>query len=125
MKPSPYKEPLPDGCPPDTAEEIVEPRRVFRLIRSDVPTDDDFHSLRAENPTRVYRGLDECRVRGLSVFGTRNDCEQAARLPRLRGRSLCRVNLVRGAGRIRQTGQWSHHTWWPLARFDILAHCEP
>ena len=120
-----YKEPLPDGCPPDAAEEIVDPRRVFRLTRAGMPTDDDFRSLRAENPTRVYRGLDECRVRGLSVFGNRGDCEWAARLPRLRGCSLCSIDLGIGAGRIQQTGQRSHHTWWPLAQFDILARCEP
>ena len=26
-------------------------------------------------------------------------------------------------GYIQQTGGWSHHTWWPYAAFDIVAHC--
>lgn len=48
----------------------------------------------------------------------------AGKLPALRGKRICRVQLMAGAGRIRQTGKPSHHTWWPLADFDILGHCE-
>ena len=45
-----YREELPAGCPPDEAEEIVEERVVFRIVRKDPPTHDDFRSQRAEQP---------------------------------------------------------------------------
>jgi len=117
-----YREPLPEGCPPDAAEEIASPREVFRLVRSSPPTLGDFQSQRAEKPDAVIQ-VSECQARGLSVFAERRDSERALKLPTLRGRLLCRLRLEAGAGRIQQTGRPSHHTWWPLAAFDILAHC--
>jgi len=54
----------------------------------------------------------------------RRDAEaKALKLPHLKNRKICRVLLPAGAGRIQQTFQPSHHTWWPLAAFDIQAHC--
>ena len=118
-----YREPLPDGCPPDTAEEIVQPRDVFRLVRTDPPTEDDFKSQREENPGRTFRGVDECQARGLSVHTDRRDSENALRLPKFRRWSICRLQLGLGAGKILQTGRPSHHTWWPLADYNVLAQC--
>jgi hypothetical protein len=119
-----YRDPLPEGCPPDAAEEIAASRVVFRLVRSDPPTSDDFLSQRQEKPGREFPGVSECHACGLSVFADRKDAEaKALRLPTLKGRKVCRVTLSAGAGRIQQTFQPSHHTWWPLAAFDILAHC--
>lgn len=116
-----YREPLPEGCPPEEAEEIAESREVFRLVRNNPPRFDDFRSQRAEKPDAVFQ-VTECQARGLSVFADRRDSERALKLPTLRGRLICRLRLEPGAGRIQQTGRPSHHTWWPLADFDILAH---
>lgn len=119
-----YREPLPEGCPPVAAEEIVAPREVFRLVRNSSPTLNDFRSQRAEKPQAVFT-VSECQVCGLSVFTERRDAEaKALKLPRFRGHLVCRVKLQAGAGRIQQTFHPSHHTWWPLAAFDILAYCE-
>lgn len=96
---------------------------MFRVARSDPPTDDDFRSQRALRPDAVFSDVPECMARGLSVFGKRGDAEKALKLPRLRGGIPVRVLLTAGAGRIQQTFRPSHHTWWPLAGFDILAHC--
>lgn len=117
-----YREPLPEECPPDGAEEIAAPREVFRLVRNSPPTVGDFLSQRAEKPDAVFQ-VSECQARGLSVFAERRDSERALKLPTLRGRLICRLRLEAGAGRIQQTGRRSHHTWWPLAAFDIMAHC--
>jgi hypothetical protein len=117
-----FREPLPEGCPPEEAEEIALPREVFRLVRNNPPTLDDFRSQRAEKPNAVFQ-VTECQARGISVFADRRDSERALKLPVLRGRLICRVRLEAGAGRIQQTGRPSHHTWWPLAAFDIMAHC--
>ena len=63
-----YREPLPDNCPPDTAEEINAPRTVYRLVRNNPTTDDDFRFQRSEQPERIFRDVTECQARGLSVF---------------------------------------------------------
>ena len=119
-----YRDPLPEGCPPDAAEEIATPRVAFRLVRTDPPTPDDFLSQRQEKPGRTFQGVTECQACGLSVFTDRHDAEaKALKLPHLKNRVICRVMLPPGAGRIQPTFQPSHHTWWPLATFDILAHC--
>lgn len=79
-------------------------------------------SLRAERPEATFR-CSECHARGVSVLDCLAACERALKLPRLRGRRVCSVRLDNGAGYIQQTFQPSHHTWWPLADWDILAHC--
>jgi len=119
-----FRELLPEGCPPDDADEVFAERDVFRLVRTHSPTIDDFRSHRAEKPDGKF-GVSECQARGLSVHVDRRDSERALKLPALRGRFICLVHLRAGAGRIQQTGRPSHHTWWPLAEFNILANCEP
>ena len=118
-----YREPLPNDCPPDTAEEIRATQVFFRLVRTNPPTDTDFISQRGENPDRGFGKISECQARGLSVFAERGDSQRALKLPGLRGRQICRVVLNAGAGRIQKTSRRSHHTWWPLADFEILANC--
>lgn len=117
-----YREPLPDDCPPDDAEEINALRIVYRLVRNNPPTDADFRSQRALYPDKAFRY--ECRARGLSVFENRQDAERQLELKSWHGARLCRVDLVPGAGRILKTYRNSHYTWWPLADFDILANCQ-
>ena len=118
-----YRESLPPGCPPDEAREITSSEAVFRLVRTYPPTADDFRSQRAEKPFQEFHGVSECHAWGLSVFSRREDSQRAMKLPALRGRLICRVQLESGAGSIQQTGRRSHHTWWPLADFDILSRC--
>ena len=117
-----YREPLPEDCPPETAEEITEQRIVYRPVRHSPPTDADFRSQRAEKPD-VKFNTSECQARGLSVFARRSDAEKQSKRRNLRGTAVCRIMLVPGTGRILKTGGSSHYTWWPLAGYDILAHC--
>ena len=119
----PYREPLPDDCPPAAAAEITEPRIVYRLVRHNPPTDDDFRSQRAEKPYARFN-TSECQARGLSVFSRRGDAERQSTRRNLWGTMVCPVSLMPGAGRILKTGGGSHHTWWPLASYDISANCQ-
>ena len=124
-----FREHLLPGCPPDTAEEIVEPRRVYRLVCTDPPTDADFDSVRAEHPDRLpFRpAWKECRARGLSVHATRASAEHSrSSTSKLSGRRICLVQLEPGAGYIERNGGKAHCTWWPLDDFDILprSRCE-
>ena len=57
---------------------------MFRLVRTDPPTESDFRSQRSEKPGQVFGGIIECQARGLSVHLDRHDSEQALRLPSLR-----------------------------------------
>jgi len=94
------------------------------LVTNNPLTDDDFRSQRVERPNRIFRDVTECQARGLSVFAARNVAERLSASGRLHGLSVCRVTLAPGAGRIQPTGRRSHHTWWPLADYDILANCQ-
>ena len=98
---------------------IGQRRDVYRLVKTIPPTDDDFRSQRAEKPHHHFS--DECRARGLSVHTDPRDSEKARRLPTLQGRLICRLRLDAGAGELLQTGRPSHHTWWLLASYDVLA----
>ena len=118
-----YREPLPDGCPPSGAEEIIVPRVIYRLVQHNPPLDSDFKSHRAMNPDRIFKSVSECVTRGLSVTSDFDDAVRRLRLPKFRGAMVCRVALDIGAGRIQQTNSPPHHTWWPLTDFDISANC--
>lgn len=119
-----FREELPADCPPAEAEEIASAREVFRVVRALPPNDRDFDSQRSEKPDRDFPGVSECLARGISVFAKRSDCDRVLKLSHMRNRKICRVRLDAGAGKIQQTFQPSHHTWWPLASFDILGHCD-
>ena len=95
-----YRDSLPDGCPPDAAEEITASREVFRLVRTNPPTAADFLSQRQEKPDRAFPGVTECQACGLSVFAEKKDAARVLKLPHLRNRRLGRVILSAGAGRI-------------------------
>ena len=118
-----FRESLPTECPPADAEEIVAPKVVYRLVRNEPPGLSDFDSQRALKPNATF-GVSECIARGLSVHTQLADSIRTAKLPMLKGSKPCRVTLDDGAGYLQQTGTPSHHTWWPLAEFDILATCE-
>ena len=117
-----YREPLPEGCPPDGAEAITAPRVVYRLVRSSPPTDYDFRSQRAERPAARF-SASECQARGASVYANRRDAERQTEIPKLNRLAVCQVDLVVGAGRIKKTGGSSHYTWWPYGDYSILANC--
>ena len=93
-----YREPLPEDCPPDEAEEITALRVVYRLVRSDPPNDDDFRSQRAERPNQIFRDVTECQARGVSVFASRNVAERRSTSGNLKGTTVCMVVLGPGAG---------------------------
>lgn len=118
-----FREPLPDGCPPPDAEVITQARVFFRLVDGNPPKDRDFMSQRTQKPLNQF-SVSECQARGLSVFSEVMEAEKQLRRPSHKGKLVCQVTLDRGAGHILKTGRKSHFTWWPLADFDILNHCQ-
>ena len=118
-----FREPLPADCPPLAAEQITEPRIVYRIVRNDPPTNKDFRSQRAMFPDRPFPNASECQARGVSVHDDIGEAQLLLNMRNFRGCIICRVSLNRGAGYIQQTGRRSHFTWWPLADYDITANC--
>ncbi len=120
-----FRDDLPSKCPPVDAREVASEESVFRLVRNNPPTVNDFKSQRQARPSASFSGVDECTVRGLSVYGSIGDAKEKLLLPKFRkGYFLCRLKLNRGAGRIKQTFNYSHHTWWPYKAYNIPAVCE-
>ena len=119
-----YLEPLPEGCPPESAKLIEEQTCVFRLVRINPPTMNDFKSQRAKNPKGEFSNISECQARGLSVFSTIFASKNVLKLAKFRDWKVCCVTLNVGAGNIQQTGRThEHYTWWPLEEFEVLANC--
>jgi hypothetical protein len=119
-----FLEPLPPGCPPAEGLEIKGPQDVYRLVRTNPASLDDFRSQRAEKPDATFNGVTECQACGVSVHTDRSDTLRLLKLPGLRGRLVARITLDAGAGVLLQTGRSTHHTWWPLRGFDLLGACE-
>ena len=119
-----YLEPLPKGCPPESAKLVEKQTCVFRLVQTIPPTMDDFRSQRAEKPKSKFSNVSECQARGLSVFSTIPASKNVLKLQNFRDWKVCCVTLNVGAGNIQQTGRnHEHYTWWPLEDYEILANC--
>lgn len=124
-----YRDPLPDGCPPDTAEVITERRVLYHFTFDPVDLDNDFRSLWQKQPgTRRIAPRDECNARGLTMWDDLDAAKsELARLQRqYRGkrvgdiwaaRRICEVELSDGAGAILKTYKDHHWTWWPAAGY--------
>ena len=117
-----FREPLPDGCPPTDAWVIQHELFVFRFVKYDPPNEIDFESHQARGVAKPT--VCPCRSRGLSVFATEDRKALLQKLPFFKKKKFCRIRLEQGAGRLLQTSEPPHHTWWPFAGYDILANCE-
>lgn len=117
-----WDEPLPLGCPPEDACD-PDGRTFFRMVESEPPTDRDFWSHRRLWPEKQFR-VSECRARSVSVFERREDCAKLLKLPVHKEKSVVKLSLARGSGVVKQTGDYSHHSWWRARGFDVLNHCE-
>ena len=120
-----FLEELPEGCPPEGAHQIEPDSVAFRFVRDDPPSLADFESQRKKQPQKKWN-ISECQARGLSVYCELGAANRAMKLPYIRKkfRFIARVLLRKGAGYIQQTGTPDHHTWWPLASFDVVANSE-
>ena len=68
-----YREELPENCPPDHANEIVEPMVVYRIKRRDRPFSEFFDSEYKIDPSRNF-AKQGCTARALSVFHSADSC---------------------------------------------------
>jgi len=106
---------FPSGCPPQTAENATG--EVYRLIKHDSPTPNDFRSWREENKDKECpEGVTECQSCGLSVYTEKADaCRVIRRIPRFKKAKPALGKLTPDLGVMLHTPSRvnpSHHTWW-------------
>jgi hypothetical protein len=114
---------FPEDCPPKAAKPVKG--EIFRFIRKKVPEDRDFKShfvleIKFE-PDKL------CEACGCSVYLSEEDARaKAEKTPYLKGKKLAKAKLSPEWGRIAQTFDPPHHTWWlvndksPTIMFDVI-----
>lgn len=115
---------LPPDCPPASASLHTGP--VYRLVKSDPMTDEDFKTYFVLYPERKWKQQEACPAHGLSVRLTLETAvSEAARFKaRIKGATwhVAMAVLDPNAGPIAQTfTKPEHHTWWPPADFNFLS----
>ena len=122
-----FREHLPNGCPPSSAQAIFKDKIVYRILGGERPEESDFASLRARNPTKRMKSRKrECEACGVSVWRTLESIRLLqSRHKKFRGKGIAQVRLDLEAGKIYQSkSNPDHFTWWPFASFEILNNCE-
>ena len=106
-----YPTSWPADCPPADAE--IAQGTVFRVCRSNPPTENDFMSHAELGKSSVGSA---CQRSGLSVFRPYNDaCHLTQIFPRL-GSLIFQADLQAPHGKTKPTSSKqnpSHTTWWP------------
>lgn len=120
---NPYKEILPDGCPPYDAKE-ANGVIFFRLVSTFPPAATDFLSPKALNPSRDFKAK-ECESRSLSVLINIKSAIDILKLPTQHGKLIAKLPLISPAGMHEQTGsRHDHHSWWMYHDFNPIPVCE-
>ena len=118
----PYREDLPENCPPPEAVEVDEPTIFFRLVDQFPPHESDFDSVWRNQPERRQRLDDECTAKGVSIFDSSVAAEEQTKKKTLKDKVPCQVTVTPGSGPIKQ-GRHHHFTWWPLNDYNIPSNC--
>ena len=104
---------FPKDCPPSDSNDTSH--RVYRFVRCEPPTSDDFLSYKEINPSTDF-GEKECAACGLSVYTELADALLAQKhVPGMAKRLVAQGDLIQGDGKIKPTPAFSgesHHTWW-------------
>jgi hypothetical protein len=116
--PAGWAEPLPIGCPPARASN-TDGERLYRLVKSDPPTTEDFQSHRQLG--YPSGNACECTARAISLWASLERSQKMRLLSRFKTHKIARMTLSRGAGAL-LPGRHSHLAWWPCAAYDPLAN---
>lgn len=117
-----WSEELPDKCPPAEAVE-ADGFVVYRLAVKNEFDEEDFKSQRALKPhPHVFKGVDECIARSVSVFNEMQKCVDMIKLPLYKGKfkTVLELKLTGNDGQIMKTfTDPNHYSWWRSSSFDI------
>ena len=122
-----FREEMPEGCPPETAEEIAQTTVRYRLLAGEEPEQTDFDSFVKLNGEPIRGGRrTECEQSGLSLWREEN---QARRIlesrANLRGKwtKVGELTIPPRQGKPNPMENNGHQTWWPSHEFDPVSHC--
>ena len=104
---------FPPQCPPSDSQ--AASGRVYRLVSTVPPSEDDFRSYYEEDPVK-WAG--DCKACGVSVFRDINDLQRLTRRVRAMNPFVATKVLEHADGRLMHTAPVpsnSHHTWWTPA----------
>ena len=119
-----YREELPCNCPPDDAEEVMNQRIMYRLIRGTQPSCSDFESLRKTRPDLIFPEVEECIACGISLFDSIEAAKSTVKY-KLGKCTIYEVHLRSGAGRIKRTRGIGHFTLWPYRDYNLICSTRP
>ena len=122
----PYREELPENCPPDEAAPLEHTTTFYRLVKTIPPSEEAFDSRweeRSDMREQWEREKKVCDVKGVSLFDTAEAARTRTRLREHSQKIVCAVRVTPQCGPIKQ-GTSHHHTWWPLRNCKILALCQ-
>ena len=112
-----WYEKLPDNCPPEDAFE-PDGKEFFRLCVGNPATDTDFYSQKKEDANRSFAGIPECILRSVSLWDDKNKCLKQKKYPTHKNKILCKIELNKGDGLIKNTFKPNHYSWWRSNNFD-------
>jgi hypothetical protein len=102
---------FPDQCPP--AEARNDNVQVFRLVDGAPLSAEDFLPTFIEQPHRPFDADKFCAACGVSVFRNVQDVVQKrSRFKPLRGKKIARGRITEVDGRVLETFEPTHMTWW-------------
>jgi len=101
---------VPSNCPPAVTE--VGPKTLYRLVRSNPITADDFRTTYEEG--KHHEG-DACLRCAISTHSTREGAAHLrASVTYFRDHLISMGSVPESAGRLKQTGRAPHYSWWPV-----------
>ena len=122
---------VPLHCPP--ADASSKATTLYRFCKESTAVGEDFTShmnSRDKNKRdiankRIKRDPTDCKPSGLSVYTAEKDILYACKfLDFTWGKYIFAVEVADDEGRLKQTGDYEHHTYWPLDSVDLLSRAK-
>ena len=109
------------SCPPATAKSVAAGMSVYRLVKANPPTANDFTSPRERRPLPYQFDVPECPARSVSLWDTEERIRAVLKVP-LKRKSGMIARLVLGphCGAIERRDD-GHISWWACKAFDPIA----
>ena len=122
-----FREPLPAGCPPDTAQDIQNPTLKYRLVEGEEPQETDFDSyVNKKGSPIAHSKRTPCEQNGVSLYAKLDAAKMLFKGPRNRDgrwKSIGELTLTPGAGKLNPEEEDGHQTWWPTRDFNPVGNC--
>lgn len=122
-----YREPLPNDCPPPTAQPVTEPTIRYRLLEEILPRDEDFDSyVKKKGGPMLQSKRSPCVQAGVSLTTTLEAAQgtiTGSGNRRGRWKKIGELTIQPGAGKLGEPESNGHQTWWPTKDFDVVANC--